>query len=206
MTIHRGRGLAASIVVVSLAAGAATQLAGADEIELRINRGRVTLIATDAPLPAVLAAWAREGHTRVVGAEALADATVTLHLVDVAEAEALRILLRPAIGYVAAPRRAHLPGSSRYGRVQILGTGRRLPAAQDAAAAGRAAGAAGAPSGAPMPLEDMQRLLDAVSRTTGSVAAPAARDSAPAAPAGAGTVRPAPTTPFPGMVVEAGRP
>ena len=37
-------------------------------------------------------------------------------------------------------------------------------------------------------------------------AAPAARDVAPAAPAGAGTVRQAPTTPFPGMVVEAGRP
>ena len=85
------------------------QPAGADEIELRIDGGRVTLIVTDAPLPAVLAAWARVGHTRVVGAEALADATVTLHLVDVAEAEALRILLRPAIGYVAAPRRAHFP-------------------------------------------------------------------------------------------------
>ena len=54
-----------------------------------------------------------------------------------------------------------------------------------------------------MPLEDMQRLLDAVSGTTGGVAAPAAPD---VAPAGAGTVRPAPTTPFPGMVVEPGRP
>ena len=203
MTIHRGRGLAASVAVVSLAAGAATQLAGADEIELRIDGGRVTLIVTDAPLPAVLAAWARVGHTRVVGAEALADATVTLHLVDVAEAEALRILLRPAIGYVAAQRRAHLSGSSRYDRVQILGTGRQSPAAQDAAADGRAAPPAGAPSGAPMPLEDMQRLLDAVSGRTGGVAAPAAPD---VAPAGAGTVRPAPTTPFPGMVVEPGRP
>ena len=203
MTIHRGRGLAASIAVVALAAGAATQPAGADEVELRIDGGRVTLIVTDAPLPAVLAAWARVGHTRVVGAEALADATVTLHLVDVAEAEALRILLRPAIGYVAAQRVANVPGTSRYDRVQILGTGRRSPAARDAAAAGRAAPPAGAPSGAPMPLEDMQRLLDAVSGTTDGVAAPAAPD---VAPAGAGTVRPAPTTPFPGMVVEPGRP
>ena len=203
VTIHRGRGLAASIAVVALAAGAAAQPARADEIELRIDGGRVTLIATDAPLPAVLAAWARVGHTRVVGAEALADATVTLHLVDVAEAEALRILLRPAIGYVAAQRVANVPGTSRYDRVQILGTGRQSPAARDAAADGRAAPPAGALSGAPMPLEDMQRLLDAVSRTTGGVAAPAAPD---VAPTGAGTVRPAPTTPFPGMVVEPGRP
>ena len=204
MTIHRGYVLAASIAVVALAAGAPA--AGADEIELRIDGGRVTLIATEVPLPAVLAAWARVGHTRVVGAEALADATVTLHLVDVAEAEALRILLRPAIGYVAAARVARVPGTSRYDRLQILGTGRRPPAARDAAADVRAAPPAGAPSGAPMPLEDLQRLLDAVSGTTGGVAAPDARDDAPAVPAGAGTVRPAPTTPFPGMVVEAGRP
>ena len=147
----------------------------------------------------------------VVARPAAAGTSVTLHLVEVAESAALRGLLRPMVGYVAAPRRAGATGASRYDRVTILGTGRRAPAAPDAAGGARPAGddpaGAGMPAGAPMPLADLQRLLDAVSGTTGGVAAAAAaatRRTAGSGPSGAtdaGTVRPAPTTPFPGMVV-----
>ena len=162
------------MALVALAAALAARPAVGDEIELRMDAGRVTLIATEARLTEVLAAWSRIGQTRFVDAEAVAGESVTLHLVDVGEAEALRILLRPATGYVAAPRRDDAAGASRYDRVKILGkAGRPLPA-RDAAAgsrpadpAGGDAGGARMPVGAPMPLEDLQRLLDAVSVTTG---------------------------------------
>ena len=134
----------------------------------------------------------------VVVRPAAAGTSVTLHLVEVAESAALRVLLRPVVGYVAAPRRAGSTGASRYGRVKILGTGRLAPASGTAGGA-RPAGddpvGAGMPAGAPMPLEDLQRLLDAVSGTT------AAAGSGPSGATDGGMVRPAPTTPFPGMVV-----
>ena len=87
------------MALVALAAALAARPAVGDEIELRMDAGRVTLIATEARLTEVLAAWSRIGQTRFVDAEAVAGESVTLHLVDVGEAEALRILLRPATGY-----------------------------------------------------------------------------------------------------------
>ena len=189
------------VAAVALAAGPAARPAAADEIQLSLDAGRVTLVATGAPMAEVLAAWSRVGGTRFVDAEAVAGEAVTLHLVDVAESEALRVLLRPAVGYVAAPRRAGSTGASRYDRVKILGTGRLAPVA---APAGGARPAGDEPAGAPMPLEDMQRLLNAVSGATGATPGPAG--AAPSGADDAGMVRPAPTTPFPGMVVEPGEP
>ena len=212
---QRWRVSAGGVAAVALAAGVAARPAAADEIQFSLDAGGVTLIASGAPLTEVLAAWSRVGGTRFVDAEAVAGTSVTLHLVDVAESEALRVLLRPVVGYVAAPRRAGSAGASRYDRVKILGTGRLAPAAPGAAGGARPAGAdpagVGMPAGAPMPLEDMQRLLDAVSGATGGVAAAAAAGATPRAagsgPSGADwTVRPAPTTPFPGMVVERDEP
>ena len=201
---QRWRGLAGGVAAVALATGVVARPAAADEIQLSLDAGRVTLIATGAPLTEVLAAWSRVGGTRFVDAEAVAGTSVTLHLVDVAESAALRVLLRPVVGYVAAPRRAGSTGASRYGRVKILGTGRLAPAsgaAGGARPAGDAPAGVGTPAGAPMPLEDLQRLLDAVSGTT-----PRAAGSGPSGADAAGTVRPAPTTPFPGMVVERDEP
>jgi hypothetical protein len=43
----------------------------AGEIRISMDRGRVTLIATDAPLADVLAEWARVGGTLFAGAEAI---------------------------------------------------------------------------------------------------------------------------------------
>ena len=202
------------VAAVALAAGLTARPAAADEIQLSMDAGRVTLVASGAPLTDVLAAWSRVGGTRFVDAEAVAGESVTLRLVDVTESEALRVLLRPAVGYVAAPRRPGSTGISRYDRVKLLGTGRLAPATA-AAGGGRAVGdgqaGAGTPTAAPMPLEDMQRLLNAVSGTTGGVAAavaaaPGEAGSAPSGADDAGAARPAPTTPFPGMVVEPGQP
>lgn len=178
-----------------LAAMAADPLCAADDVQVGIDNGRVTLVATEAPLADVLAEWSRVGDTRFVGAEPIGGERITLHLTNAPEADAIRLVLRAAAGYVAAPRRAGNPGSSRYDRVTILAT-RTTPAGTRAraqtparsAAAADAAGPGAATSPGLLPMEDLQRLLDA---TAGR---PASQPPAPAMPDL--TVR---TTAFPGV-------
>lgn len=125
-----------AVLAAVLVSGAGRSLA-AEDLQLRIDGGRVTLIAAGATLADVIAEWSRVGDTRFVGADALEGGPLTLHLVDVAEARALGLLLEAAQGYVAAPRAATAPGTSRYDRVTILAGGR---------AAGGAAAAGGGPT------------------------------------------------------------
>ena len=154
------------LAITSLAAARAGQPPFAGEVQVRLDRGRVTLVAAEARLAEVLAAWSRAGSTRFVGAEALGDELLTLHLVEVDEAAAMRILLSAAAGYVAAARRAPGPGGSRYDRVTILapsGRGPRLPAGPSPSSAPRFDPvSAGGLSGSALPAADLQRLLDAV--------------------------------------------
>ena len=198
--------LASAATVIALTV-VAIRPAGADGIQVHIEGGRVTLVATEAPLTEVLAAWSRAGGTRFVDAEVVAGETVTLHLVEVTEGAALRTLLRPAAGYVAAPRRAAGAGASLYDRVKILGGRRLRPAGTARAEPARDGPAAAVPPGPdPMPLDDLQRLLDAVSGTTGGVREVIAAESAPPGVSASPPLRPVRTTPFPGMVVESEEP
>jgi hypothetical protein len=97
-------------------------VAAAGELTVKIADGRATVIARDVPVRQILAEWARVGNTRVVGAEKMMGAPVSLELVDVPEKEALDILLRSAAGYMTAPRPASVAGASQYDRVIILAT------------------------------------------------------------------------------------
>jgi hypothetical protein len=94
--------------------------AGAQEIALSLDEGRVSLVARDASVGEVLAEWARLGDTLVLNADKLANERVTLTLEQVPEARALETLLRAATGYVAAPRPAGVPGASRFDRILIF--------------------------------------------------------------------------------------
>ena len=193
-----------ALVLAITAMAAAGQPAAAGEVQVRLDRGRVTLVAAEARLAEVLAAWSRAGGTRFVGAEALGDELVTLHLVEVDEAAAMRILLSAAAGYVAAARRAPGPGGSRYDRVKILapsGRGPRLPAGPSPSSAPRfdPVSAGGLP-GSALPAADLQRLLDAVAGRPTPVPPEEGAGEAPAAGADA---RPG-TAPFPGMTVDPG--
>ena len=198
-TCLRFRAATTFAIAVALAAGgAAMPLFGADDLQVGIDSGRVTIIATDATLADVLAEWSRVGDTRFVGGEPIGGERVTLRLTNAPEAEAIGLVLRTAAGYVAAPRRAGNPGSSRYDRVTILATrtgpgGIRAPAQVPArsAAAADATGPGAAASPGLLPMEDLQRLLDATSGR------PASQPPAPAMPDL--TVR---TTPFPGVGAE----
>lgn len=108
----------------------------AQQLSLQIQDGRVTLDATQASVRQILAEWSRVGGTRVVNAERINGAPVTLKLENVSERQALEVILRSVAGYVAAPRAAAASGASMYDRIMVLPTSTPPPAAP----AGRAAG------------------------------------------------------------------
>ena len=106
--------------VFALAAGPAS----AGELRLSLANGRATVSAKDVTVREILAEWARVGQTRIVNAEKLVGAPVTLELIDVPEAQALDAILRSASGYVMAPRMPGSPGASVYDRILILASSR----------------------------------------------------------------------------------
>src|SRR4029453_563059 len=93
-------------------------------VSLVIRDGKVTLKAEQASLRQILAEWERQGQVKVVGADKLAGAPVTLTLVDVPEKQALEIVMRGVPGYMAidrGPRAEAAPdGPSRYDRVVVM--------------------------------------------------------------------------------------
>ena len=197
-TTHASRWATAGLLT-ALTLGTALDgpLLGAGEIRVAIDGGRVTLSAIEAPLADVLAEWSRVGGTRFVGAERIGRETVTLRLVEADEADAIRLLLRAAAGYVAAPRRAGAAGAARYDRVTILAA-RRTPApapGHTAPAPVNNVDGGRTPSGL-LPMEELQRVLDAAAAADG-----------PPAPADAPTDRHVPVlvTPVPGIGAAAGR-
>ena len=163
-----------------------------NSLKLEINDGRVTLDATSVPVRQILAEWARVGGTKVVGAEKITGAPLTLKLVDMPERQALDIILRNVAGYMAAPRRARQPGRlelrphpdpghqhGRPQRSQRAGrTPRRRPApwrhrpTRAAASAGNARPADVEPDDPVEPDSDDQ--ADPASRTAAGVHVPAA--------------------------------
>ena len=118
--------LATSAVAVAAAVGGPV---AADDLELSFSAGRVTVVAADVPLVAILDEWARLGDTRFVAGEGLLARAVSVRLVDVPEREALRVLLRAAGGYIAESRSASQPGVSAFERVLVMTGGRRRAAA-----------------------------------------------------------------------------
>ena len=117
------------------------QAAQAQQIDLRIENGLVTLDAENAPVSMILSEWARVGATRVVNGELVGGDPVTLQLDDVPEAEALDIVLRGAGGYVIAIRPVGGDGASVFDRIMVL-------ASSDAPAASRTIIETTAPGGA----------------------------------------------------------
>ena len=105
----------AAAVVVGVAAPSS-----AGQVKLEIRDGLVSLEARDATLREILDEWARVGQTRVVNAEKVPVASVTLQLTDVPERQALETLLRSAAGFVAAPRQVQQASLSTYDRIVLM--------------------------------------------------------------------------------------
>jgi hypothetical protein len=91
-------------------------------VSVQFRAGRVTLVARNAPIRAILAEWARLGGATVVNGERVAGAPVTLELTDVPERQALDVILRGVAGYMLAPRRTGSVGASTFDRILILPT------------------------------------------------------------------------------------
>jgi hypothetical protein len=98
--------------------------AAAGTMKLEIRGGRVTLEAQDVTVREILAEWARIGRTRIENREQIGGAPVTLTLKDVAEKEALEILLRSVTGYIAVARSAPVADTSIYDVVYVLAAAR----------------------------------------------------------------------------------
>ena len=218
LPVTTGRGVLAwvgGVIGVAIALGSVVY-AGGGGIRFTIGEGRVTLITSDAPLGDILAEWERAGSTRFVDAGELDEVPVSLHLVDVPEAEALRLLLRPAAGYLAVPRAPLTPGAAVYDRIKILAVRSRSPMPRSVATTRAAATAAAGASGAGRPedelgseappaepseaaqIERLQRLVHHP-RGSGDESAAAATETQPRA-------RAPHTTPRPGMIIDPGQP
>jgi hypothetical protein len=120
------KNLMRSAFVAALAFGlplaAWAQVPTNQNLQLTMQDGRVTIIATDVPLRQILQEWSRVGQTKIINGEKLSGPAVTLQLVNKTEREALDILLRSAAGYMAATRPEGAAGVSAYDRITILAT------------------------------------------------------------------------------------
>jgi hypothetical protein len=124
--------------VAMMVTGFAPPATAAPGVQLAIRDGRVWLSTDRAPLGRILEEWARVGGTLIVNGERVPGGPVTLALNDVAEEQALEILLRGAGGYVAVTRSAAVveprAGVSRFERIVILPSGSQGREAVNAAA------------------------------------------------------------------------
>lgn len=106
-------------VSIAIAAPAAAQ----QPLKVTFEDGRVSVDANGATVRAILAEWSKQGGTKVVGAERVSGAPLTLKLVNVTEAQALETILRSVAGYMAAPRHAGTStGPSMYDRIMVMAT------------------------------------------------------------------------------------
>jgi hypothetical protein len=139
-----------ALAVVALSASSVAAQVATPGVSLVIRDGKVTLKAEQASLRQILAEWERQGQVKVVGADKLAGAPVTLTLVDVPEKQALEIVMRGVPGYMAVDRVAQAEaapaGPSRYDRVVVMARATTpVPAV--------ASGATGARRGMPSPAQ-----------------------------------------------------
>jgi hypothetical protein len=84
--------------------------------------GNVTVVAQNVTISEILAEWTRQGGTAMVNGNRLAGGPVTRFYANRPEAEVIESLLRQTGGYIATPRRAGVPGASRFEVVQITPT------------------------------------------------------------------------------------
>ena len=110
-------------IALAVVAWLAVAPAARADVQLSLRNGRVTIIAKDATVRQILAEWARVGRTKIVNAERIPGAPVTLELKDVPEGEALDVLLRTLSGYIAAPRTTLGPAdASVYDSIAVMPT------------------------------------------------------------------------------------
>jgi len=138
-----------TLLVLGLSIFIAAPAFAQQPLKLSFQDGRVSVDATAVPISVILKAWGDVGGTKIVGAERIAGGPLTLKLVNVAEAQALEIILRGVSGYMAAPRNAATTtGPSTYDRILVM-----------ASAPGPDPAAARPSSAQPSPVAGAQRFV-----------------------------------------------
>jgi hypothetical protein len=112
----------AALLLASVVPAAAQQ-----SVKLEFASGKVTLIAQNAPVRAILAEWARVGGATIVNGDRVAGPAVSLELRDVPERQAIDVVLRGVAGYMIAPRPAGAAGASAFNRIVVLPTSSAPP-------------------------------------------------------------------------------
>lgn len=136
------------LLFVSVLVLAVAWPARAQQLSLQIQDGRVTLDASGVPARQILAEWARVGGTKVVGADKITSAPLTLKLVGMPERQALDIILGNVAGFMAAERQASAaPGASTYDRILILATSTAPAQTANARPGAQTGGGAGSMAG-----------------------------------------------------------
>jgi hypothetical protein len=117
----------ALLFTVALSASAAWP-AAAQNLKVDFHDGRVSVEATSVPVRTILTEWGKIGGTKIMGAERVSGAPITVKLINVTEAQALETILRSVAGYMAAPRHTGT-GASMYDRILVMATSAVPPAA-----------------------------------------------------------------------------
>lgn len=110
------------LLTVALSVVIAAPAVAQQPLKLSFQDGRVTVDATSVPVRTILTEWGKVGGTKVVGAERITGAPMTVKLVNVTEAQALETILRSVAGYMAAPRSGATTGPSIYDRILVMAT------------------------------------------------------------------------------------
>ena len=110
------------LLTTALLAGFAAPALAQQGLKISFNDGLVTVDATSVPVRTILTEWSKIGGTKVVGADRVSGAPLTLKLVNVPEAKALEVILRSVAGYMAAPRSIAAAGPSMYDRILVMAT------------------------------------------------------------------------------------
>jgi hypothetical protein len=106
--------------------------AAAQDLTLEFREGLVRLTATNVPANRILDEWTRVGGTRIVNAESVPGAPLTLLLIDVPERQALDTVLRGAAGYMVAARQTPVARASAFDTIFVLPTTMRVLATSSA--------------------------------------------------------------------------
>jgi hypothetical protein len=113
------------LLAVALSVAAAWP-AAAQNLKVEFHEGRVSVEASAVPVRTILTEWGKIGGTKIVGADRISGAPITVKLINVTEAQALETILRSVAGYMAAPRNSG-DGLSKYDRIMVMATSSTPP-------------------------------------------------------------------------------
>jgi hypothetical protein len=182
------------------------------DVRVSFSDGRVTIIATNATVPEILAEWARVGGSTFVDAEKIpARERLTLHIEDRREIDALEVILRSVAGYMVAPTASTPDSESSIARVFILPTSTPAPYTPPPPQP-EASVSAEAPfssmGGPPQPDDDGPVRIATSAAPAATAPSPGLGQSSPLTDPGSTQTLPggAVTSSRPGVVIDAGQP